>query len=542
MFVKTTKSKNYTYLQIVESFREGKATRHKVIANLGRLDILIGSGYLQSMGQKMLSLNNTPCIGAENLQETARLCYGHLVYKKVWEQLGIGEIIKKCAKGTRIKFDIEKAIFYCVVHRLLKSKSKYQAFRDRQLFYGIEQIKGLEEIYRSLDFLCAKKQAIETQLFHSKRGVYAKPVEIAFYDVTNYHFESNRADALREFGFSKAGKFNEVQVVMGLFIDATGRPIGYDLFPGNTFDGQTMVAALEMLKKQFNIKKVIVVADKGLNSKQNFHLIRQAGYDYLVSARLKSMPQAFVQQILATHDLQPKEVNEQSGEVTFSWKVLDYQTAYSDAKHNEQQLQDKLLVTWSAKRAAKDAKERERQIQKAKVKLANGADLQNKKGANRFLKTAHSADTKAVEIDHKRIDEDTKWDGYYGIQFSKTDMTKEEVLANYHQLWKIEESFRVLKTTLSARPIFHWTPNRIKGHFMICFLAFLLERTVELTLKSANINLSPCRIKEELNQMQLSELTIGDTKYLLKGADTEFTNKILSAFRIPRFKNYAPAN
>ncbi|PSJ71452.1 IS1634 family transposase, partial [Sphingobacteriales bacterium UPWRP_1] len=420
MFIKTTKSKNHTYLQIVESFREGKTTRHKVIANLGRLDHLLDSGYLQSMGQKLLSLNNTPCIGAENLQETARFCYGHLVYQKVWEQLGIGEIIKKCAKGTRIKFDLEEVIFYCVIHRLLKSKSKRQAFKDQELFYGIKRIKGLQEIYRSLDFLSAKKQAIETQLFHNRKGVYAKPIEIAFYDVTNYHFESNKSDSLREFGFSKAGKFNEVQVVMGLFIDSTGRPIGYDLFAGNTFDGQTMVDALKMLERQFNIRKVIVVADKGLNSKQNFHLIRQAGYDYIVSARLKSMPKELVQKILDTNDMETKAVCEDTGEVTFSWKVLDYEANYTDANNNEQKLQDKLLVTWSAKRAAKDSKDRERQIQKAKAKLANGADLQNKKGANRFLKTADNTHTKAIEIDQKRIVEDTKWDGYYGIQFSKT--------------------------------------------------------------------------------------------------------------------------
>ncbi|QQS27862.1 MAG: IS1634 family transposase [Sphingobacteriales bacterium] len=303
-----------------------------------------------------------------------------------------------------------------------------------------------------------------------------------------------------------------------------------------------MVDALKMLEKQFNIRKVIVVADKGLNSKENFHLIRQAGYDYIVSARLKSMPQKLVQKILATNDMETKTVCEDTGEVTFSWKVLDYETTYSDANKKKQKLQDKLLITWSAKRAAKDARDRERQIQKAKVKLDNGADLQNKKGANRFLKMAESTNTKAAEIDQERIDEDAKWDGYYGIQYSKMDMTNEEVLANYHQLWKIEESFRVLKTTLSTRPIFHWTPKRIKGHFMTCFLAFMLERTVELTLKFANINLSPCSIKEELNQMQLSELTIDDKKYLLKGADTALTNKILSAFRIPPFKDLAPAN
>jgi len=526
----------------VESFREGQTTKHRVIANLGRLDLLLASGYLHSMGQKLLSLNKTAYIGAEHIAETARLCYGHLVYKKVWEQLGIGEIITKCAKGTRIKFDIAQVIFYCVVHRLLKSTSKYQAFKEQHLFYGMENIKGVQEIYRSLDFLCDTKEAIETQLFHQKKGVYAHPIEVAFYDVTNYHFESNKTDALRAFGFSKAGKFNEVQVVMGLFIDSTGRPIGYNLFSGNIFDGQTMVAALKMLEKQFNIRKVVIVADKGLNSKQNFHLIRQAGYDYLVSARLKSMPKELVQKILATHDLETKSVCKDTGEVLFSWKVLDYQTQYNDTHPTKEQWRDKLLITWSAKRAAKDARERERQIQKATVKLANGADLQNKKGANRFLKTADNTNTKAIEIDEQRIAEDTKWDGYYGIQFSKTEMTKEEVLTNYHQLWKIEESFRVLKTTLSTRPIFHWTPKRIKGHFMICFLAFMLERTVELRLKSLNIHVSPCQIKEELNHMQLSELTIEGKKYLLKGADTEFTNKILSAFRIPKFKDCAPAS
>lgn len=541
MFIKTTKSKNYTYLQVVQSYREGKATRHKVIANLGRLDLLFNAGSLKAMGEKLLLLNKTPNIDPSKIEESARLCYGHLVYKKIWDKLGLGAIIEKCAKNTNIKFDLPKVIFYCVIHRLLKSKSKLQAFKDQDLFYNLDKIDDLQEIYRSLDFLSDNKQALETQLLHSKKGVFAKSIQVAFYDVTNYHFESNRADDLREFGFSKAGKFNEVQVVMGLFVDINGRPIGYELFPGNTFDGQTMVKALDILKRRFKIKKVIVVADKGLNSKQNFHLIRDAGYEYIVSARLKSLPHTLRKQVLSNEDLEVQNVDEDTGEIRFGWKSLDLAVEYTDEQKQKQKWTDKLLVTWSSKRAAKDARDRNRQIEKAQKKLSQGVNLQNKKGPHRYLKITTNSNTKAIDIDQERIDEDAKWDGFYGIQYSKKDMTKQEVLSNYKQLWKIEESFRVLKTTLKTRPIYHRTAKRIKGHFMTCFLAFMLERELELILKTKKINLSPCKIKSELNQMQLSAINIENQKFFLKGKDGEFTNQILDALKIAKFKNCVAA-
>lgn len=540
MFVKTTKSKNYTYLQLVESYREGGKTKHRVIAPLGRLDQLLESGSLKTIGEKLLTLNQTPILRLEDVEETRRLCYGHLVYQVIWNRLNIGELLNKCAKDSKIQFDLEAVIFYTVIHRLLKSQSKRQAYQDWDLFYDLPSISSLQHIYRSLDFLSSKKEAIQTQLFYSRKGVYAKSIDIAFYDVTNYYFESNRSDSLRDFGFSKAGKFNEVQVVMGLFVDRFGRPIGYELFPGNTFDGQTMVAALKLLQQTFKIKKVIIVADKGLNSKQNFHLIKEAGYDYIVSARLKSLPKSLIGQVLDTQDMEIKETDELTGQPQFSWKQLDYPVSYKDEQGNWQKWTDHLLITWSAKRASKDAKDRQRQIEKAKHKLEQGVDLKNKKGAHRFLKMDDAAETKAIALDQDRINQDAKWDGFYGLQFSKADMSPEKVLKNYHQLWKIEESFRVLKTTMKTRPIFHWTPNRIKGHFMICFLAFMLERELELILQKKGIKISPDQLKVELNQMQLSELTVDGQKFLLKSKDTTYTNQILEALSIQKFKNLTP--
>lgn len=541
MFLKLTRSKNNEYLQLVKSYRQGNTVRHKVIAHLGRLDELRQTDTLRNVAEKLLQLNGTPCLRSEDMQETARLCYGHLIYEKIWQDLGIPQVLQKCLCDRRIRFDLPSVVFYGVIHRLLRSQSKLQAFLQQGNFFRLPSIR-LEELYRSLDFLSDRRQAILTQLAYCAHHRYPRKIDVAFYDVTTYHFESNRSDELRQFGFSKAGKFNEVQVVMGLWIDPQGRPLGYDLFSGNTFEGNTLLTALKTLQDHYRIRKVTIVADKGLNSRHNLHLLRQAGCHYIVSARLKNLPHTLAKQVLDPNSLQTKQIDETSGEVLFASKRLDYPMRFKNTQGQTHEWQDQLLITWSAGRAAKDAAERQRQIEKAQQKVTQKAHLLQRKGPYRFVKPSSTPAPQALRLDEQRIAEDQRWDGYYGIQFSEHALSDEDVLKHYHYLWKIEESFRVLKTTLRTRPVFHWTPKRIEGHFMLCFLAFMLERELEIRLKKANIYLSPCQLKQELNGIQLSEFQIQQDKYFLDGCQTPIGEQLLALFQIPRFKRLTPAN
>lgn len=547
MFLKQTKSKNHTYLQLVESYREGKKTKHKVVANLGRLDKLLADNSLATIGRKLLEITGTSALNLEELKECKRLCYGHIVYEKLWKKLKLEDHLATVSRSSGHQFDFSQTVFNMVINRLLCSSSKHEAYHQQEDYHNLPKV-ALQHLYRSLDLLAVGKDDLQKRLFYQGRDLFNSTLDVAFYDVTTFHFESQQQDALRDFGFSKAGKFNEVQVVMGLFTDKRGRPIGFELFPGNTFDGKTMVDALQLLKKKFQIGKVIIVADKGLNSKQNFHLIREAGFDYIVSAKLKQMSGKVKKAVLDQSDY-TSQCNA-DGEVTFQYKSLLVKQEYQLKQENEAgeviktkyKFEDKLVLTWSKKRAHKSEKDRNRLIDKATKMLLEGKVPKNKKGAKKYLRAdkAPNLKVKDYRIDQERILRDKQWDGYYGMLCSRHDYSEKEVIAAYHQLWKIEESFRVLKSTMKTRPIYHWTPKRIEGHFVLCFIAFLLERLLEERLAEKDLPLSPRQIKQALKAMQLSEVQLNDQRFYLKGANGEHTSKILRAMNIAPPKNMQP--
>lgn len=539
MFIKKTRSKNYTYLQLVKSYRDSGKVKHEVIANLGRFDNLSGNPELIKMGKRLLELAGQPKEEVA-LEELERLYYGHIVYKKLWDKFRLSEILHRVSRNNKITFDIAQVVMYLAISQLLKPNSKYSSWREQGRYLDLPPV-DLQHIYRSLDVLAQRKELIEKELFNQHRNLFNLKVDVVFYDVTTFHFESTDEDILRAFGFSKAGKFNEVQVVMGMMVDQHGRPIGYELFEGNLFEGKTMLKAIEILKEKYEIKKVIIVADKGLNRGVNLGIIKEAGYDYIVSSKLKSQTKNIKKEIFNPQDYKITQVDKKTGEVLFQYKIIkDHIVNYQDENNKEHQIKDNIIVTWSAKRANADIKKRLRLIQKATDMIKNNKAISNKKGAKKYIKT--QGKEKSIGIDEERIKNDSIWDGYYGIQFSDPNISHEVILENYKLLWRIEESFRILKSTMEVRPIFHWTPQRIRGHFVLCFIAFLLERNLELILHKKKVeNLSVEKIKEALNTLQVSKIKLNDQILLLKGKHNALASDILKAMNLKPVKNLSPA-
>ncbi len=353
-------------------------------------------------------------------------------------------------------------------------------------------------------------------------------VDVVFYDVTTFAFQSFQVDEIRNFGFSKDCKFNEVQVVMGLLIDNEGMPIGYELFPGNTFDGKTMVASLENIKKKFSINRVVIVADRGLNSKNNLNLIRDAGYGYIVASKIRSMGREIKEQILNNEGY--TDVGE-----GFCYKVMEYENVFKDENKVVHRLEEHLIVSYSEKRALKDKSDRERLINKANKLLAHPASIEelSKRGGKKYLKN-EGQKRLSWRLDSERIENDSKFDGYYGIQTSEKNMSAEEIIEAYHTLWRIEDSFRVMKSTLEVRPVFHWNPERIRGHFMMCFLAFMMERKLEnlIPVEDDIASKSPEKIREALNLMQLAMIETGEERIYIKTKNNALGNTIFRALNL----------
>jgi len=535
MFLKISKSNGYQYVRIVRSYWKDGKSRQQVIANLGRLDILKQQGQLKRLGKKLLALDGTDVPTLDELEELNRLCYGDIVYKKLWDKYQFTQILSGEIKDKRIQYDFLQTVYLLVIDRLLHPRSKLACFQRQGKYINIADIP-LHHLYRSLDLLAEAKAALERSIFDRQRDLFHQSVDVVFYDVTTFHFESNRADDLKEFGFSKAGKFNEVQVVMGLLIDMDGNPIGYDLFPGNTFDGNTLLEALAALKQRFSIRRLIFVADKAINSNKNLHLIKAAGYDYIVSARLKNSSKKIKSELFDGQDYQEITVDQTTGEVTFRYKVLkDHRVSYRDEQGSTHQLTDNLIIAWSSERSQRDRRERERQIAKAEKMIEKKGKLDTKKGYQRYIAT--EGENKVIGLDEARIAEDAMWDGYYGIQTSETELDATAVMEAYHLLWKIEESFRVLKSTMRTRPIFHWTPKRIKGHFVVCFMAFVLERALENKLKANKIAASPETIREAIQSLEVSEIKLRGERYYLRSKHLPLASKILNVLRIKHLRN-----
>jgi len=516
MFLREIKTKGKTYLNIIESYWKDGKPRHRSIASLGRLDNLQNTKQLRKIALGLLRYckeNHTP-LDLTTCEETQRKIWGApVVIKKIWDKFKLDELFTKLIGSRKIKFDVFSSIFLMVIDRLLSPQSKLQSYEKQGRYWNIKE-NELHHLYRALDLLQEEKEQIEDYLFNMHKSLFNMKVDVVFYDVTTLYFESVRRDTLRDFGFSKDLKVNEVQIVLGLLLDQEGRPIGYDLFPGNIYEGKTLKDAVEKLKERFQINKLILVGDRAMLSKDNLQLISSRGYEYIVGFRIRNTKEEIQNKIL-------KEAGYMEVKTEDMDEVFKYKEIY--------QGQDRIICSYSSKRARKDQYDRERLIEKAEKILEGKKSVISKRGAARYLEIKSLA---SPQIDESKIKEDEKFDGYSTIITNCRSLQGKNVLEAYHGLWKIEEAFRVLKSHIEARPIFHWTEKRIKGHIMLCFLAFLIERTLELELKAHQIDYSPTRIKDALNSLQFSEIECEGQIFYLRSPVEGLANDILRTLKI----------
>ena len=535
MFFKIITSKGYQYLKLVESYRKEGQTYQRVLFNFGRMDRLIEKGQLERLGVRLLELSGKQVPRLKDLEEVGRYTYGDLVYKRLWDRYRIDRLLEKVLGDKRIQFDFRAVVYLLVMERLLSPRSKLATYGNQGRYLYGEPV-ALHTLYRSLDILAESKERLEEELFWRYRNLFNQQVDVVFYDVTTYHFESVRGDGFREFGYSKAGKMKEVQVVMGLLLDGEGHPIGFELFGGNTHDSRTLLRILESLRSRFLLRRVIVVGDQGIVSSGNLYALREAGYEYIVRLSLKKAKRWVQREVWedAGYEVGGRD---QEGKVTFRYKVVPgHRFYYRDEEGHRHVLEDEVIIYWSQRLAEKHAKDRERAVQKALEVLRGERSVDNKKGFRRYLATSS---WEVLGLDEERIQEDARWDGYLGLRTNVRGMSPHEIIDAYGQLWRIEDAFRVLKTTMQTRPIYHWTPRRIKGHFTVCFLAFVLERALEIRLRKNGIRVSSERIQQALNTLEVSEIRLGEDRFFLKGKHDALAGKILRVMKIKPLNNIA---
>ena len=535
MIVQVYTNRGNKYVRVVHSYRDPETNKPKmkVIKNYGNLEKLLkqDKNFLEKLEKeikeknerlKESTIDKIKKIETNNFEKEGlvRKNYGYLVYEKIWQELGISRWIKDIK--TRSKIEIEEILKQLVFQRLLTPSSKKSAYDHRENYVDFRNDLILEDYYRVLDIIYDEKEKLEKHLNSTLKKKFNRELNVVLYDVTTYYFESVKKDEIKGFGFSKDNKVNQVQVVMGLLIDNNGIPVGYELYPGNTSEFSTLYPVIKDLKEKYKFKKVIVAADRGLNSGKNLLLLKELGLDYVMAYKLKGAKKEIKEKLFEDGYTIEKE---------FKYKLIEHvKEIRIDGK--TEKIQDNLLLGYSEKRDKKDKADRQRLLDKADKLLNNPSMMKQelKKGGKKFIKvTKGNLD---IELDVKQIEEAEKMDGFFAIEYSQKELTGREVREIYGSLWKIEDSFRVLKTNLEARPIFVWSEKRIRAHFLICYLALVIERYLEKLLKDNNVNLSTAKIQEAIRNTTLGsvETLMGD--YYIKDAESKEYLDIINSVKM----------
>ena len=455
---------------------------------------------------------------------------GCLILQRLYDQLKFDakfDYIKKC---SQFQYDLAKITKDLVLLRILNPASKRRSsIKGHRHYLGID-LDNLDHIYKSLDVLSEHKTDI-VRYWNRQIGkeVSERDTSVCLYDITTYAFESTDADSLRDFGYSKDKKFNEVQVVMALATDKDGLPLDYGLYKGNQAEGATMVPFVDELKKKFNIKSFTVVADRGLNSKGNIDSLVKLGDNYVLSSKIRDASDDIKAQVLSEEGRIPMEKATEDGEIIdYGWykeihtdgpiKYDTPQYAFEEAdegktrdleaklKHKKtasgktvkSKLKRRYIITWTASRARKDKKDRERLIRKARGLVSKPADIKAgfKRGGRSYVLV--DMDTESARIDDALIAEQSRFDGIHVVETS-LEAPALEVVKIYKNLWKIEDSLRYLKSNFRARPVYVRLEDHIRGNFLICFLALCLHRFLEYKLKKENKKANTDQIIDGLN-------------------------------------------
>lgn len=397
-----------------------------------------------------------------------------LIFGKLFDKIGFN-IVK------------EELFRHIVIARLAYPTSKLKTADYLYRYQGVQ----IEEdvIYRFLDKLNKNyKDTVEKVAFEYTKKTL-KNIAIVFYDMTTLYFESEDEDDLRKIGFSKDGKFQNPQIMLGLLVGENGYPIGYDIFKGNTFEGHTLMPTIQKIQKKYGFQNPIVVADAGLLSKNNIESLIKENYQFIIGARIKNESEIIKSEILKNS------------------KNLEDGNNFFVKKSNG----TKLIISYSDKRKKKDAHNREKGLKKLREKVKSGKLAKehiNNRGYNKFLSLSGKV---KVEVNEDKVEEDKKWDGLKGYA-TNSKISSKKIIENYRHLWQIEKAFRISKTDLRIRPIYHYKQKRIESHICIAFVAYTIYKELERLLEKHNAGFSPKRAAELTHNMYEMKYLLPDSK------------------------------
>lgn len=441
-----------------------------------------------------------------NLKEESRINTGIAdIFGKLYNEIGFSDLLSKTHQQT-----LKQIIF----SRILEPSSKRRLSDISEKKFGVEI--PLDRVYRMMDKLIKLSSDVEKKVFLATEKAVGGKISLLLFDVTTLSFETINEDDLRAFGFSKDFKFNTTQVVLALATTQEGLPVGYRLFPGNTAESKTLIQSINAWRQHIPIEDVTIIGDRAMMSEENLSALESAGFYYIVAFPLRKLSNKEKESILNMKSYIP--INSDS-EISY-YKITE--------KGNR-----KIVSSYSKKRAEKDKKDRDRLVKKLEEKLQTCKDAKRLINTKGYLKYTEISGKSLAKIDEEKILQDSRWDGLHGVITNKPTVGC-EIYEEYRRLWVIEESFRINKHNLKMRPIYHFTPNRIQAHILICYIVFTLIRHLQFKLKQASQNMSAFRIIDALREVEASLLRdkVTGTRYKMLSRLSEDGEIIYDAMQV----------
>ena len=486
MFVKRTSvrsgGRQLTYLQLVESYRDGERIRQRVVAKLGREDQL-DPGEIDRLVRSLAPYSTLP-VGESSGLEGAVLHPGReygAVYalSYVWSELGLPGILTELAAGRRFAFPVPEVVKAIVFGRVLEPSSERELVSEWLSRVYAPEFEGIElqHAYRALKFLADVGPELEARLTGVLTGKLFADASLVLFDTTSTYFEGLGPEGLASFGYSRDQSGDRPQVNLGLLTSREGYPLGHWLFPGRQSDVKSMALASQEFRERLALGSFVVAADRGMVSQANLEALREDDIDYIIAERLRRK---------ASHEALSRAGRYQ--------RV----TATIEAKEVSRDGSERLILCRNQQRAEEDARKREAILSHLEQQLEEGSWRDNlKPGARRYLKV----DGSNAHIDRSRIEDDAKYDGKWVLR-TTTTLPAAEVALAYRGLWRVEDAFRTLKTPLELRPIHHTSEAGVRGHVQSCVLAYLLTRIIDDRLEQAGVDLAAPAALTELARIQ----------------------------------------
>lgn len=536
-YLKKTKLKGRTYLSIDESFysQEKKGTAHKCYKSLGSLETLIKNGmsdpisFYQAEVDKLNVQKKDD--GARKISEKSPFLFlGYFPLKSILERLNIQKYVSLFNLTSDFKYDLYSVLSSLIYARSVNPCSKYRTFHEVIPYLWESHGFSYDQMMDALSFLGSNYEKF-VEIFNVQTAqVYGLDTSKTYFDCTNFYFEIDREDDFRRKGPSK--EYQKTPIVgLGLLLDSHLLPIGMKMYPGNASEKPVLRDVIDSLKKRNNMTgRTIHVADKGLNCAQNITFSKKNGDGYLFSKSVKMLPEKEKKWVLLDQDF--KEARDKNGCLLYRYKSCVDEFPY-EVEHEGRMvtihLKEKRLLTYNPDLAAKKKYEINRMVEKAKSLTMSGAKKNEYGDSGKYVSFTDKDGKKAcVSINQKAIDRDLAFAGYNLIVTSELNMADADIYSTYHNLWRIEESFKLMKSDLDARPAFVQKEDTIKGHFLICYLTILLERIFQFKVLEERFSSS-----EIFGFIKGFKIVKSETKSINATAYTDFIGSLAEASELP---------